>query len=112
MRIPSLARLGRSVISSSSLPARGSDLTPSPPAVSSCAPGGEGAVSGTASSLESDCGDVGANEYMLVVGFDNREAYRANANDPRMNERYLQYRELLEADPEWHDGEIVYSSTK
>jgi heme-degrading monooxygenase HmoA len=53
--------------------------------------------------------DKGENEYILVVGFESREAYQANANDPGQHERYLQYRELLEAEPEWNDGEIVHS---
>jgi quinol monooxygenase YgiN len=46
----------------------------------------------------------------IVVGFESKEAYRTNAESPEMHQRYLQYRELLEADPEWHDGEIIDSS--
>jgi len=30
-----------------------------------------------------------------------------NADSPEQNTRYLEFRDLLEADPEWHDGEIV-----
>ena len=53
--------------------------------------------------------DAGSNEYYLVVAFQSREAYLANAGRPEQHARYLQYRELMESDPEWHDGEIVNS---
>jgi hypothetical protein len=47
--------------------------------------------------------------YWMVVGFESKAAYVANANAPEQHERYLKLRALLEADPEWHDGEIVDS---
>jgi hypothetical protein len=53
--------------------------------------------------------DSDNNTVMLAVGFESKEAYRANANSPEMNERYMKYRSFLESDPEWHDGEIVFS---
>ena len=53
--------------------------------------------------------DSAPNEYFLVVGFESKEAYVANANSPEQHQRYLAYRELLAAEPEWHDGEIVDS---
>jgi quinol monooxygenase YgiN len=46
-------------------------------------------------------------EFFLVVAFANKEAYVANANSPDQADRYRHYRELLAAEPEWHDGEIV-----
>jgi heme-degrading monooxygenase HmoA len=54
--------------------------------------------------------DANPNEYFLVVGFTNREAYVANANSPEQAERYEGYMKLMDAAPEWHDGEIVSSS--
>jgi heme-degrading monooxygenase HmoA len=51
--------------------------------------------------------DGRADEYMLVVAFESKEAYLANANSPEQHQRYLEIRELLVADPEWNDGEIV-----
>lgn len=51
--------------------------------------------------------DGGNNEYLLVAGFESKDAYVENANSPEQHQRYLQYRELLESDPEWNDGEIV-----
>ena len=50
------------------------------------------------------------NEYIMAVIFTDRESYFANANRPETNEFYQQYRQLLEEDPEWNDGEIVYWS--
>jgi len=52
--------------------------------------------------------DKDSNEYFMAVLFRDRESYFANANSPEMNEVYLKFRELLEADPEWNDGEIIY----
>jgi quinol monooxygenase YgiN len=53
--------------------------------------------------------DADPNEYYLVVAFESRDAYRANAASPEQHARYERYRALLAADPEWHDGEIVSS---
>ncbi|HYT29727.1 MAG TPA: antibiotic biosynthesis monooxygenase [Actinomycetota bacterium] len=42
----------------------------------------------------------------LFAMFEDRAAYAKNADDPAQHERYLEYRALLEDEPEWHDGEI------
>jgi hypothetical protein len=42
---------------------------------------------------------------MLAV-FDTEENYRRNADDPDQHRQYLELRALLEADPEWNDGEV------
>ncbi len=42
----------------------------------------------------------------LFAVFEDRATYDANADDPRQNERFMEYRALMEEDPEWHDGEI------
>jgi len=42
----------------------------------------------------------------LFAVFQDRATYDRNADDPAQNDRYLEYRALLEEDPEWHDGEI------
>jgi heme-degrading monooxygenase HmoA len=54
--------------------------------------------------------DAGSNEYYLAVVFDSKASYAANAESPEQNARYLEMRELLAADPEWHDGDITSSS--
>ena len=55
--------------------------------------------------------DADPDEYILAVAFESREAYKANADSPEQDARYQELRALLEADPEWHDGEIVYSDS-
>jgi quinol monooxygenase YgiN len=54
--------------------------------------------------------DADPDTYYLVVAFDSKESYVANANSPEQDTRYRQFAELLEGEPEWHDGEIVSSS--
>jgi hypothetical protein len=46
--------------------------------------------------------------FYLAVLFDSRESYVKNAQSPEQDQRYRRFRALLEADPEWHDGEVVY----
>ncbi len=53
--------------------------------------------------------DADPNECYLAVVFESKEAYVANANDPEQDAMYRKFRELLDADPEWHDGEITYA---
>ena len=55
--------------------------------------------------------DTNPNEYYLTVVFESKEAYFANANSPEQDAFYHKYRALLEEDPEWHDGEVVFAST-
>jgi quinol monooxygenase YgiN len=43
----------------------------------------------------------------LFAVFQDRDVYDKNADDPAQHERYLEYRALLEDEPEWHDGEIA-----
>lgn len=52
--------------------------------------------------------DRDQNEFYLVVAFEDKQSYHANAADPKQDERYRSMRALLEADPEWSDGEIVW----
>jgi hypothetical protein len=46
--------------------------------------------------------------YYLAVLFENRESYVKNAESPEQDKRYRVLRDLLESDPEWHDGEVIY----
>jgi quinol monooxygenase YgiN len=55
--------------------------------------------------------DRASGEFYLVVIFENKELYMANADAPEQHQRFLQMRELLADDPEWHDGEIVWAQT-
>lgn len=53
--------------------------------------------------------DGDPNEYYISVIFDSKESYVANANSPEQDARYRKLLSLLESEPEWHDGEIVYA---
>jgi quinol monooxygenase YgiN len=54
--------------------------------------------------------DANPSEYYLTVVFESKAAYQANASSSEQDARYRQFRALLLADPEWHDGEIVSMS--
>jgi antibiotic biosynthesis monooxygenase (ABM) superfamily enzyme len=54
--------------------------------------------------------DADANEYYLVVQFADQASYQRNAESPEQDGRYRQMLECFEGEPEWHDGEIVYSA--
>ena len=49
--------------------------------------------------------DDGRDEIIMAVFFDDKASYMKNADDPKMHEDYVKYRALLDADPEWTDGE-------
>jgi hypothetical protein len=53
--------------------------------------------------------DENSNELYLVVIFADKASYEANANTPSQDERYSQMRAFLTADPEWHDGEVIFA---
>ena len=48
---------------------------------------------------------------IAAVIFADKESYVANAEDPEQDRWFQEMRQLLEADPEWHDGEVIYSMT-
>jgi heme-degrading monooxygenase HmoA len=50
--------------------------------------------------------DSDPQEAWMAVIFESREAYHANASSPNQDSRYRRLRSCLEADPEWHDGEV------
>lgn len=53
--------------------------------------------------------DVDSNVYYMAAVFESKEAYLANSIRPATHERYRQLMEFAAAEPEWHDGEIVFS---
>jgi len=55
--------------------------------------------------------DSDPQELMLTVAFSDRDSYVRNADDPAQDVQFRKLRALLERDPEWHDGEIIWSST-
>ncbi len=46
-------------------------------------------------------------ELIGVAVFDSEENYRKNASDPEQDRWYQRLRALLEADPEWNDGDVI-----
>ncbi|MEX0785583.1 MAG: antibiotic biosynthesis monooxygenase [Dehalococcoidia bacterium] len=52
--------------------------------------------------------DSNPDEFMLVVQFDDKASYVANAEDPAQDAEFRKLRDLLEADPHWHDGEVIH----
>jgi quinol monooxygenase YgiN len=52
------------------------------------------------------------NEFYLVVIFKDKQTYVANADSPEQDARYREFRALLEKDPDWHDGEVVYADSR
>lgn len=50
-------------------------------------------------------------EFWMVAVFESKEAYFENADSPEQHERYMEMRQHLASDPEWHDGEVVASAT-
>jgi quinol monooxygenase YgiN len=63
-----------------------------------------GYVSSTVYKMDED-----SNEFYMAVVFEDQASYRANAESPEQNARYEKMMEMLDGEPEWHDGEIVYS---
>ena len=49
--------------------------------------------------------------YWLAVVFESKDAYEANADSPEQDARYQEFRSFLDADPEWHDGEVLLRIT-
>jgi quinol monooxygenase YgiN len=53
--------------------------------------------------------DARPREYLVVGIFADRDTYVTNARDPETDRWYRRMRAVLEADPEWNDGEVVQS---
>lgn len=47
-------------------------------------------------------------EVYLVVVFESKESYRANAESQETNANYETMLTYLDGEPEWHDGQILY----
>ncbi|MEZ4671153.1 MAG: antibiotic biosynthesis monooxygenase [Anaerolineae bacterium] len=52
--------------------------------------------------------DRNPREFILVALFESKEAYVANAQSPEQHERFTELMQVLETEPEWNDGEVVY----
>lgn len=54
--------------------------------------------------------EADSREYYMVVLFDSKESYFNNANSPEQHQRFLKLMTVLESEPEWHDGTVVYAN--
>jgi len=54
--------------------------------------------------------DADSLDYYMVVMFENKESYVANAQSPDQHQRFLQMMTVLDSEPEWHDGTIIFAS--
>ena len=55
--------------------------------------------------------DKDPQEYWVASQWESRDMYQSNSSTPEQDARYRRLRELMERDPEWHDGEIIVSQT-
>jgi len=51
--------------------------------------------------------DTGGDELWGVAVFTDEKSYRDNAASPEQDAEYRQMRDLLTADPEWHDANVI-----
>lgn len=54
--------------------------------------------------------DSTPHEYYMAVLFESREAYHANARSPEQHQRFVKLMSVLEREPEWNDGEVVFAA--
>jgi quinol monooxygenase YgiN len=52
--------------------------------------------------------DENPDQFVLIALFQDKASYVANAGSPEQDKRYRRLRELLAADPMWHDGEVAF----
>ncbi|HEY8816586.1 MAG TPA: antibiotic biosynthesis monooxygenase family protein [Candidatus Dormibacteraeota bacterium] len=56
--------------------------------------------------------DADPNVHFVTTIFESKDAYKKFSDSPEQDKRFHQMRELLAADPEWHDGEVIHHETK
>jgi hypothetical protein len=54
--------------------------------------------------------DASQDELWLVAIFKDKATYVANAGSPEQDQEFKNLMQYLTAEPEWHDGEVVFSS--
>jgi heme-degrading monooxygenase HmoA len=50
-------------------------------------------------------------EYWVAGVFDSKDAYTSNSATPEQSDRFRRLRELMDGDPEWHDGEVIVAQS-
>jgi heme-degrading monooxygenase HmoA len=56
--------------------------------------------------------DADPNVHFVTTIFESKSAYKKFADSPEQDKRFHQMRELLAADPDWHDGEVIHHDSK
>jgi len=56
--------------------------------------------------------DADPDVHFVATIFESKSAYKKFADSPEQDKRFRQMRELLAADPDWHDGEVIHHDTK
>jgi quinol monooxygenase YgiN len=56
--------------------------------------------------------DADSNEIWMSVVFENADLYKKNANSPEMTREYRAMLEHLQAEPEWHDGDVIHEAMR
>lgn len=51
-------------------------------------------------------------EIWVAGAFESREAYVANAATPEQNARFERIRALIDGEPEWHDGDVIFATAE
>ena len=56
--------------------------------------------------------DADPNVHFVTTVYESKSAYKKFADSPEQDKRFHQMKELLAAEPEWHDGEVVHHQVK
>jgi heme-degrading monooxygenase HmoA len=56
--------------------------------------------------------DADPNVHIVTTIFESRSAYKKFADSPEQDKRFNQMKELMAAEPEWNDGEVIHQDTK
>ena len=56
--------------------------------------------------------DADPNVHFVTTIFESRSDYKKFADSPEQDKRFQQMRELLAAEPDWHDGEVIHHETR
>ena len=52
------------------------------------------------------------NDIWMSVVFESQELYKKNADSPEMDRQYRSMLEHLQAEPEWHDGQVIHEGMR
>jgi quinol monooxygenase YgiN len=56
--------------------------------------------------------DSDPDEIWVAAVAESKEAWRARSASPEQTARFQRIREFIEGEPEWHDGEVIFSRQK